>query len=98
MRYILRLEEFILEDTEIQSHRIKKLPIDTQALENACILTAGESNMNWCLVCDPSAKIIDWITGYYSQDMSLENQENQVVDETPELVQVLYKVSIVIGE
>ncbi|XP_077973667.1 uncharacterized protein LOC120348568 isoform X2 [Styela clava] len=86
-----RLQEFIFEPTEVQSIRMKKLPTDNQSLENACVLAAMESNMTWCLICDPTTKIVDWINGYFSPDMSKENHDDVPEEPTPHLVQVLYR-------
>lgn len=72
---------------------MKKLPTDNESLENACILTSDNSNATWCLICDPCAKIIDWIEGYFSPVGNKESSDAlHEEDHKSHLVQVQYSV------
>ena len=47
---------------------MKKLPVDEFTLDQTCLLTAEHST--WCLICDPNAKVITWLSGYLDQKLA----------------------------
>ena len=44
---------------------MKKLPTDDFTLDQTCLLTSEHST--WCLVCDPMAKVISWLSSFLEE-------------------------------
>ena len=62
-----RLSEFLYDDLDIQSYTNKNLPTDDFSLEQSCLLTSEHAT--WCLICDPIAKTIDWLSKYHESNL-----------------------------
>nr|CAB3238692.1 dynein heavy chain 8, axonemal-like [Phallusia mammillata] len=62
-----RLHEFLFTPIDVQQFVSKKLPVDIFTLDQACLLTAQHAT--WCLVCDPVAKIVNWLSDYVTNNL-----------------------------
>jgi len=62
-----RLHEFLYSPLDVQHLCSKKLPVDYFTLDQACLLTAEHAT--WCLVCDPVAKVVNWLERYVEENL-----------------------------
>ena len=50
---------------DIMKLEMMRLPTTRLMLENSCFLMQEASTTAWPLICDPTSRVLDWLTGLY---------------------------------